>query len=203
MSAMTDLKCPKCMGPMRHLERSGVTVDRCSECGGIEVRPCGFDEIQLRVRALPEQEVTQSLLASRANQQVDVARSPRAMIHLREQLREGWVRAWTKFYSYSSIWSRFTVRMPGKDTPGSSLIPTLGYFPINFMQHHFTTQKIAGGLQRFRTGLIPSMGDMAEASVQNGGFVSPTSVGNPGIQMPSNPFARRKSDDKKSLIVIP
>lgn len=32
---MTDLICPKCHGAMRHYERSGVTVDQCSECRGI------------------------------------------------------------------------------------------------------------------------------------------------------------------------
>jgi len=123
----------------------------------------------------------------------------------REQLREGWVRAWTKFYSYSSIWSRFTVRLPTQTTPGSSMIPTLGYFPINFMQHQLATHKIAGGMQRFRTGLVPSMGDMALDSVAaTNGLIAPTSVGNPGIQMPSmNPFAQRKSDGRKSLLVMP
>jgi Zn-finger nucleic acid-binding protein len=27
--------CPKCTAEMRHYERSGVTVDQCSECRGI------------------------------------------------------------------------------------------------------------------------------------------------------------------------
>jgi Zn-finger nucleic acid-binding protein len=30
-----DLTCPKCEAPMRHYERSGVTVDQCTECRGI------------------------------------------------------------------------------------------------------------------------------------------------------------------------
>ena len=30
-----NLTCPKCQGSMRHYERSGVTVDQCSECRGI------------------------------------------------------------------------------------------------------------------------------------------------------------------------
>ncbi len=30
-----DLVCPKCQGVMRQYERSGVTVDQCSECRGI------------------------------------------------------------------------------------------------------------------------------------------------------------------------
>jgi Zn-finger nucleic acid-binding protein len=31
----TTLLCPKCHAPMRSYERSGVTIDRCTECGGI------------------------------------------------------------------------------------------------------------------------------------------------------------------------
>ena len=30
-----DLTCPKCQAPMRTYERSGVTVDQCTECRGI------------------------------------------------------------------------------------------------------------------------------------------------------------------------
>jgi len=29
------MTCPKCMAEMRHYERSGVTVDQCSQCRGI------------------------------------------------------------------------------------------------------------------------------------------------------------------------
>ncbi len=29
------MKCPKDQSPMRSYERSGITVERCSECGGI------------------------------------------------------------------------------------------------------------------------------------------------------------------------
>ena len=29
------MTCPKCMGQMRQYERSGVTVDQCTECRGI------------------------------------------------------------------------------------------------------------------------------------------------------------------------
>ena len=35
MAAVTDLICPKCQGRMRTYERSGVTVDQCSDCRGI------------------------------------------------------------------------------------------------------------------------------------------------------------------------
>lgn len=30
-----QMTCPKCQGPMRQYERSGVVVDQCSECRGI------------------------------------------------------------------------------------------------------------------------------------------------------------------------
>jgi Zn-finger nucleic acid-binding protein len=30
-----ELTCPKCQGAMRTYERSGVTVDQCTECRGI------------------------------------------------------------------------------------------------------------------------------------------------------------------------
>ena len=32
---MEGLICPKCHGTMRNYERSGVTVDQCTECRGI------------------------------------------------------------------------------------------------------------------------------------------------------------------------
>ena len=32
---MSTLQCPKCQAPMRTYERSGVHVDRCTECGGL------------------------------------------------------------------------------------------------------------------------------------------------------------------------
>jgi uncharacterized protein len=31
----TDLICPKCQGKMRTYERSGITVDQCTDCRGI------------------------------------------------------------------------------------------------------------------------------------------------------------------------
>jgi Zn-finger nucleic acid-binding protein len=30
-----QMTCPKCMGQMRQYERSGITVDQCTECRGI------------------------------------------------------------------------------------------------------------------------------------------------------------------------
>jgi Zn-finger nucleic acid-binding protein len=35
MATATDLVCPKCHGRMRTYERSGVSVDQCTECRGI------------------------------------------------------------------------------------------------------------------------------------------------------------------------
>lgn len=32
---MSGLTCPKCRGDMRSYERSGVTIDQCTECRGI------------------------------------------------------------------------------------------------------------------------------------------------------------------------
>jgi len=32
---MSELTCPKCHGTMRQYERSGVTVDQCTDCRGI------------------------------------------------------------------------------------------------------------------------------------------------------------------------
>ena len=63
----------------------------------------------------------------------------------RETLREGWVRAWKRFYSPSSIWQRWTVRRT------SSWIQTLGFLPLNLMQNRLALHKIEGGMQRFRT----------------------------------------------------
>jgi radical SAM superfamily enzyme YgiQ (UPF0313 family) len=65
----------------------------------------------------------------------------------REQLHEGWVRAWKQFYSPSSIWRRWTVRK------NSSWIQTLGYLPLNIMQNRLAHHKIGGGKPRFRSGV--------------------------------------------------
>jgi len=63
----------------------------------------------------------------------------------REELREGWQRAWQKFYSPRGIWDRWTVRK------NSSWIQTLGYLPLNLMQNRLVKHKIVGGMQRFRS----------------------------------------------------
>ncbi len=81
----------------------------------------------------------------------------------REQLREGWMRAWTSFYSYSSMWKRFAVNRR------SSWIQALGFWPINMLQHRLAHKKIVGGMQRFRSGVqiedgvtMPTAEEMAE-----------------------------------------
>ncbi|MDQ3548416.1 MAG: zf-TFIIB domain-containing protein, partial [Chloroflexota bacterium] len=35
MSTTMEMLCPKCQASMRVMERNGVTVERCTECGGI------------------------------------------------------------------------------------------------------------------------------------------------------------------------
>jgi uncharacterized protein len=32
---VTTVACPKCLIPMQKVERSGVVIDRCRDCGGI------------------------------------------------------------------------------------------------------------------------------------------------------------------------
>jgi radical SAM superfamily enzyme YgiQ (UPF0313 family) len=104
----------------------------------------------------------------------------------REELREGWMRAWTRFYSLSSMWKRFTVRLPHDDLPGSSWIQALGYWPLNFMQNRLAHLKIVGGMQRFRAGV--EAGDGVSAA--------PTPTG----AMPIDPVVRvRKSDKRRAL----
>ena len=61
-----------------------------------------------------------------------------------QQLREGWVRAWQSFYSYSSIWKRY------RFDPHMSWLSLVGHFPLNFLMHQLAERKIAGGERRFR-----------------------------------------------------
>ncbi len=62
----------------------------------------------------------------------------------REVLRDGWRRAWKKFYSHPSILKRFHWNYP------PTLANRLIYFPFQWMQHRFTRKKIIEGRQRFR-----------------------------------------------------
>jgi radical SAM superfamily enzyme YgiQ (UPF0313 family) len=63
----------------------------------------------------------------------------------REQLREGWVRAWQRFYSWPSIWKRWSTR------PHAGLMHNLSHLPLNVMQRRLAVRKIVGGFQRFLT----------------------------------------------------
>jgi radical SAM superfamily enzyme YgiQ (UPF0313 family) len=64
----------------------------------------------------------------------------------REQLREGWIRAWQRFYSTRSIWDRWTLRS------SSSWVQRLAYLPLNLLQQRLARRKVAEGVARFRTG---------------------------------------------------
>jgi hypothetical protein len=63
----------------------------------------------------------------------------------REQLREGWMRAWQTFYSWSSIIKRRTPLLH------SSWVQNLSYLPLNAMQRRLAVRKVVGGHQRFLT----------------------------------------------------
>jgi radical SAM superfamily enzyme YgiQ (UPF0313 family) len=63
----------------------------------------------------------------------------------RERLHEGWMRAWERFYAPGSILRRWTIRRR------SSWIQSLGFLPLNVMQHQLARHKILGGKARFRS----------------------------------------------------
>jgi len=89
----------------------------------------------------------------------------------RERLREGWQRAWQRFYSPSSIWKRWTVRQQ------SSWIQTLGYLPLNLMQNRLAKHKIGRGSQRFRSAQeFDPTSTMLSALASEAGPVVPTSA---------------------------
>lgn len=74
----------------------------------------------------------------------------------REVLREGWARAWRRFYEPRSIWERWTL------SARSSWIQSLAYLPLNLMQNRLATRKIDGGVPRFRT--LPDVGTQGATS---------------------------------------
>jgi len=57
---MAELLCPKCRAPMESLERSGVTLERCTECGGIFL-----DRGELERLELAEQDAAPAAAAQR------------------------------------------------------------------------------------------------------------------------------------------
>jgi radical SAM superfamily enzyme YgiQ (UPF0313 family) len=62
----------------------------------------------------------------------------------REELRDGWVRAWRAMYSYGSIAKRYDF---GLDR---SWIQNVAYWPINMMMHELAERKIAAGDRAWR-----------------------------------------------------
>jgi radical SAM superfamily enzyme YgiQ (UPF0313 family) len=116
----------------------------------------------------------------------------------REQLREGWARAWTSFYSYESMWKRYTLALPRGDTPGSSWSQVLGYWPINFMQHQLAHRKILGGMQRFRAGA--EFGDAALQTMAGAAGVPPLSPTASGFSGVGN--VKRTTDGRRALHVV-
>src|SRR5580698_10419140 len=65
-----------------------VLGQRLAEDLRVEIRPQAVDEVQFRVRALPEQEIAQALLASRTYQEIDRRRRHDRVIDLGETLDE-------------------------------------------------------------------------------------------------------------------
>jgi radical SAM superfamily enzyme YgiQ (UPF0313 family) len=62
----------------------------------------------------------------------------------REQLRNGWIRAWRSMYSYPAILKRYDFGMD------HSWIQNLAYFPLNMLMHELAERKIARGDRTFR-----------------------------------------------------
>jgi radical SAM superfamily enzyme YgiQ (UPF0313 family) len=63
----------------------------------------------------------------------------------RDQLREGWIGAWQRFYSLSSVWKRWTIQRK------SSWIQSIAYLPMNLALNRLAQHKIKQGSTRFRT----------------------------------------------------
>jgi radical SAM superfamily enzyme YgiQ (UPF0313 family) len=54
-----------------------------------------------------------------------------------EQLREGWMRAARRFFSYASMWQRWEV------TPASGWIQRVAFWPLNLMQRRMAIRREA------------------------------------------------------------
>jgi hypothetical protein len=65
-----------------------VLRERVLERLVVEIRPQTVDEIELCVRALPQQEVAQALLATRPDQEIHLGRGRHRMINVGESLGE-------------------------------------------------------------------------------------------------------------------
>lgn len=63
---MDPITCPKCLSPMRHIDRNGITIERCDSCGGVFLDRSELDQLiklenqyvdrQLQTAAPPSQE---------------------------------------------------------------------------------------------------------------------------------------------------
>lgn len=42
---MTDITCPKCLGTMRSIDRSGIIIERCESCGGVFLDRSELDQL--------------------------------------------------------------------------------------------------------------------------------------------------------------
>jgi radical SAM superfamily enzyme YgiQ (UPF0313 family) len=62
----------------------------------------------------------------------------------RDELRDGWRRAWQRMYSYTSIYRRYDFALD------HSWIQNLAFWPINLMMHELAERKIAGGDRQWR-----------------------------------------------------
>jgi len=84
--------------------------------------------------------------------------TPKSMT--REQLHEGWQRAWKKFYTPSAIWQRYRPRAE------AGWIQTFAHLPLNLMQNRLVKHKIIGGQQRYRTGSANASATSFEQSLE-------------------------------------
>jgi radical SAM superfamily enzyme YgiQ (UPF0313 family) len=101
----------------------------------------------------------------------------------REQLREGWVRAWQRFYAPSAILKRWTL------SRRSSWIQTLGFLPLNVMQNRLARHKILGGMQRFRSSATVEDGEPFAMPEE---LAPPERGRNPTVELVSSGSAPRK-----------
>ncbi len=62
----------------------------------------------------------------------------------REELRQGWIRAWKQMYSYGSIMRRYDFGLE------RSWIQNLAYWPLNMLMHELAERKIGNGDRSFR-----------------------------------------------------
>lgn len=61
---MAELLCPKCRMPMESLERSGVTIERCTECGGLFLDRGELERLEVAEQDGPARNETSSGSAS-------------------------------------------------------------------------------------------------------------------------------------------